>query len=126
MKCHHHKEDADGRDGNTAQPKQEPLILISTFTLPSTYPAAAPEISISSSSLSRSVCQRLRQGLLEHANSLPPDEPMILELVEWLKEHGPDYMTEMKNYVDEANSNAAVSEEGKQISNLYCLLLKGI
>ncbi|GAA6230698.1 RWD domain-containing protein 3 [Lates japonicus] len=45
---------------------------------------APPDISVSSTGLSRTQCHNIRQKLLDQAAALPP-EPMVHQLVEWLQ-----------------------------------------
>ncbi|KAK2853404.1 hypothetical protein Q5P01_006065 [Channa striata] len=52
-----------------------------SFRLPPLYPSCPPDVSVSSSALTRSQCYDIRQTLLEQAASLPP-EPMVHQLVE--------------------------------------------
>lgn len=54
------------------------------FHLPPIYPLCPPDISISSSSFSRTQCQDLRQKLLQQASALPP-EAMLHQLIESLQ-----------------------------------------
>lgn len=54
------------------------------FHLHPRYPSSPPDISVSSTSLSRSQCHNIRQKLLDQAAALPP-EPMVHQLVEWLQ-----------------------------------------
>lgn len=54
------------------------------FRLSPSYPLCPPDISVSSCSLSRSQCQDIRQTLLQHAATLPP-EAMVHQLIENLQ-----------------------------------------
>lgn len=54
------------------------------FHLPPSYPHCPPDISVSSSALSRGQCQDIRQKLLQHAAALPP-EAMVHQLIENLQ-----------------------------------------
>ncbi|CAJ1048585.1 RWD domain-containing protein 3 [Xyrichtys novacula] len=54
------------------------------FHLHPSYPSCPPDISISSTHLSRTQCLNIKQKLLDQAADLPP-EPMIHQLVEWLQ-----------------------------------------
>lgn len=54
------------------------------FHLPPRYPSCPPDISVSSTGLSKTQCHSIRQKLLDHAAALPP-EPMVHQLVEWLQ-----------------------------------------
>ncbi|XP_034536123.1 RWD domain-containing protein 3 isoform X2 [Notolabrus celidotus] len=54
------------------------------FRLHPGYPSCPPDISVSSTRLSRSQCHNIKQKLLDQAASLPP-EPMVHQLVEWLQ-----------------------------------------
>lgn len=54
------------------------------FHLHPRYPSCPPDISVSSTGLSKSQCHNIRQKLLDQAAVLPP-EPMIHQLVEWLQ-----------------------------------------
>ncbi|XP_077081605.1 RWD domain-containing protein 3 [Siphateles boraxobius] len=67
--------------------EKTPLGLI--FHISPKYPHTPPDISISSSHLSRKECHDLRQQLLDTARSLPP-EPMIHCLMLWLQENFSD------------------------------------
>lgn len=67
--------------------EKTPLGLI--FHISPNYPHTPPDISISSSHLSRKECHDLRQQLLDTARSLPP-EPMIHGLMLWLQENFSD------------------------------------
>lgn len=55
------------------------------FHLHPRYPSCPPAISVSSTGLSRTQCQNIRQKLLDQAAALPP-EPMVHTLVEWLQQ----------------------------------------
>ncbi|XP_029929399.1 RWD domain-containing protein 3 isoform X2 [Myripristis murdjan] len=57
------------------------------FRLPPGYPSCLPDISVSSSALSRGRCHHIRQKLLDQAAALP-QEPMVHQLVEWLQQSG--------------------------------------
>lgn len=70
------------------------------FHLPPSYPLCPPDISISSSALSRTQCQDIRQKLLLHAATLPP-EAMVHQLIENLQslevsESSPQAESEMR------------------------------
>ncbi|XP_051983953.1 RWD domain-containing protein 3 [Xyrauchen texanus] len=67
--------------------EKTPLSLI--FHISPDYPHTPPDISISSSHLSRKRCQHLRNSLLDRARSLPP-EPMVHGLILWLQENFSD------------------------------------
>lgn len=54
------------------------------FHLHPRYPSCPPDISVSSTGLSRTQCHNIRQKLLDQAAALPP-EPMVHQLVEWLQ-----------------------------------------
>ncbi|KAM7423535.1 hypothetical protein PAMA_000064 [Pampus argenteus] len=54
------------------------------FNLHLRYPSCPPDVSVSSTGLSRSQCRVIRQKLLDQAAALPP-EPMVHQLVEWLQ-----------------------------------------
>nr|XP_019935374.1 PREDICTED: RWD domain-containing protein 3 isoform X1 [Paralichthys olivaceus] len=54
------------------------------FHLHSSYPSCPPDISVSSTALSRTQCHNIRQKLLDQAAALPP-EPMVHQLVEWFQ-----------------------------------------
>ncbi|KAL0200434.1 hypothetical protein M9458_003621, partial [Cirrhinus mrigala] len=58
--------------------EKTPLAL--TFHICPDYPHTPPDVSITSSHLSRKQCQDLRQHLLDTARSLPP-EPMVHDLM---------------------------------------------
>ncbi|XP_060924005.1 RWD domain-containing protein 3 [Limanda limanda] len=55
------------------------------FHLHPRYPSCPPDISVSSTVLSRTQCHDIRQKLLDQAAALPA-EPMVHELVEWLQQ----------------------------------------
>ncbi|XP_070689748.1 RWD domain-containing protein 3 isoform X1 [Pempheris klunzingeri] len=55
------------------------------FHLHPRYPSCPPDISVSSTGLSRSLCHHIRQKLLDQAAALAP-EPMVHQLVEWLQQ----------------------------------------
>ncbi|KAM9860763.1 RWD domain-containing protein 3 [Aulostomus maculatus] len=61
------------------------LELSLVFHLHPGYPACPPDVSVSSSSLSRTQCHNIRRKLLERAAALPP-EPMVHQLLHWLQE----------------------------------------
>ncbi len=67
--------------------EKTPLAL--TFHICPDYPHTPPDVSITSSHLSRKQCQDLRLHLLETARSLPP-EPMVHDLMLWLQENFSD------------------------------------
>ncbi|XP_056596719.1 RWD domain-containing protein 3 isoform X1 [Triplophysa dalaica] len=67
--------------------EKTPLSLI--FHIPPDYPNNPPDISISSSHLSRKQCRDLRNSLLDTARSLPA-EPMVHDLILWLQENFSD------------------------------------
>ncbi|XP_026147433.1 RWD domain-containing protein 3 [Mastacembelus armatus] len=54
------------------------------FHLHPSYPSCPPDISVSSTKLSRSQCNNIRTDLLEQAAALAP-EPMVYQLVQWLQ-----------------------------------------
>ncbi|XP_038557527.1 RWD domain-containing protein 3 [Micropterus salmoides] len=54
------------------------------FHLHPRYPSCPPDISVSSTALSRTQCHDIRQKLLDQAAASPP-EPMVHQLVEWLQ-----------------------------------------
>ncbi|XP_033481297.1 RWD domain-containing protein 3 isoform X1 [Epinephelus lanceolatus] len=56
------------------------------FHLHPSYPSCPPAISVSSTVLSRTQCHNIRQKLLDQAAALPPEEPMVHQLVEWMQE----------------------------------------
>uniref|UniRef100_A0A673KSR0 RWD domain-containing protein 3 n=1 Tax=Sinocyclocheilus rhinocerous TaxID=307959 RepID=A0A673KSR0_9TELE len=70
-----------------------PLAL--TFHICPDYPHTPPDVSITSSRLSRKQCQDLRQHLLDTARSLPP-EPMVHDLMLWLQENFSDLIKTSK------------------------------
>ncbi|XP_036421186.1 RWD domain-containing protein 3 [Colossoma macropomum] len=67
--------------------KETPLNL--TFHLPPGYPDAPPDVSISSSELSRKQCQELKEMVVNKAHSLQA-RPMVHELVMWLQQNFSD------------------------------------
>ncbi|KAJ4923435.1 hypothetical protein JOQ06_021434 [Pogonophryne albipinna] len=80
----------DAQDGvmvqiNTSVGGERRLDVSLLFYLHPPYPLCPPAISVSSSSLSRTQCQDIRQKLLGQAAALPP-EPMVHRLVERLQE----------------------------------------
>ncbi|KAM9366365.1 RWD domain-containing protein 3 isoform 2-T3 [Symphorus nematophorus] len=54
------------------------------FHLHPHYPSCPPDISVSSTGLSRTRCHNIRQKLLDQAAALTP-EPMVHQLVQWLQ-----------------------------------------
>ncbi|KAK5936027.1 hypothetical protein CgunFtcFv8_021331 [Champsocephalus gunnari] len=80
----------DAQDGlmvqiNSSVGGERRLDVSLLFHLHPPYPLCPPAISVSSSSLSRTQCQDIRQKLLGQAAALPP-EPMVHRLVERLQE----------------------------------------
>ncbi|XP_065132176.1 RWD domain-containing protein 3 [Paramisgurnus dabryanus] len=67
--------------------EKTPLSLV--FHISPDYPNNPPDISISSSHLSRKQCHELRHSLLDKARSLPA-EPMVHGLIVWLQENFSD------------------------------------
>lgn len=59
--------------------------VILLFHMPPGYPTCPPDVSVSSPGLSRTQCHSIRQKLLDQAAALPPDEPMVHQLVECLQ-----------------------------------------
>ncbi|XP_072237131.1 RWD domain-containing protein 3 isoform X2 [Leuresthes tenuis] len=55
------------------------------FHLHPNYPSCPPDISVSSTGLSRTQCHNIRQKLLDKAAALP-SEPMVHQLVEYLQQ----------------------------------------
>ncbi|XP_053175253.1 RWD domain-containing protein 3 isoform X2 [Scomber japonicus] len=55
------------------------------FHLHPHYPSCPPDVSVSSTALSRSQCHNIKQKLLDKAAALPP-EPMLHQLVEWAQD----------------------------------------
>uniref|UniRef100_UPI0037E7CE11 RWD domain-containing protein 3 n=1 Tax=Semicossyphus pulcher TaxID=241346 RepID=UPI0037E7CE11 len=55
------------------------------FHLHPLYPSRPPEISVSSTRLSRTQCHNIRQKLVDQAAALTP-EPMVHQLVEWAQQ----------------------------------------
>ncbi|KAI4830511.1 hypothetical protein KUCAC02_002139 [Chaenocephalus aceratus] len=79
----------DAQDGlmvqiNSSVGGERRLDVSLLFHLHPPYPLCPPAISVSSSSLSRTQCQDIRQKLLGQAAALPP-EPMVHRLVERLQ-----------------------------------------
>ncbi|XP_062873019.1 RWD domain-containing protein 3 isoform X2 [Trichomycterus rosablanca] len=60
-------------------------VLDLVFHVSPEYPQTPPDISVTSSDLSRTQCQDLRKALLSEAHGLPP-EPMVHQLVTWLQQ----------------------------------------
>ncbi|XP_072547114.1 RWD domain-containing protein 3 isoform X2 [Salminus brasiliensis] len=89
--------------------KKTPLSLL--FQLPPEYPHAPPDVSVSSSELSRKQCQELREGLLSKARILQA-RPMVHELVLWLQQNFSDLLTTSAPNSLEAQSTADGSAEG--------------
>lgn len=54
------------------------------FHLPPSYPHCPPDISVSSTALSRTQCQEIKEKLLQYAAALPP-EAMVHQLIENLQ-----------------------------------------
>ncbi|XP_039979299.1 RWD domain-containing protein 3 [Xiphias gladius] len=61
------------------------LNLSLLFHLHPRYPSCPPDISVSSTGLSRTRCHIIRQKLLDQAAALPP-EPMVHQLIEGLQQ----------------------------------------
>ncbi|XP_026234330.1 RWD domain-containing protein 3 [Anabas testudineus] len=70
---------------NICVERERRLDVSLSFHLHPHYPSRPPDISVSSTGLSRSRCHNIRQKLLEQAATLPP-EPMVHQLVEFLQE----------------------------------------
>ncbi|XP_073320994.1 RWD domain-containing protein 3 isoform X2 [Pagrus major] len=69
---------------NSTVGEERRLDISLLFHLQPHYPYHPPDISVSSTGLSRTQCHNIRQQLLDQAASLPP-EPMVHQLVEWLQ-----------------------------------------
>ncbi|XP_040892471.1 RWD domain-containing protein 3 isoform X2 [Toxotes jaculatrix] len=70
---------------NSTVGRERSLNLTLLFHLHPGYPSCPPDISVSSTGLSRTQCHNIRQKLLDQAAALPP-EPMVHQLVEWLQD----------------------------------------
>ncbi|KAI3377222.1 hypothetical protein L3Q82_009140, partial [Scortum barcoo] len=70
---------------NTTVKGEKGLDVSLSFNLHPRYPSCPPNISVSSTVLSRTQCHNIRQELLDRAAALPP-EPMVHQLVEWLQQ----------------------------------------
>ncbi|XP_042336934.1 RWD domain-containing protein 3-like, partial [Plectropomus leopardus] len=70
---------------NSSAGGQRSLDVSLLFHLHPGYPSCPPAISVSSARLSRTQCLSIRQKLLDRAAALPPEQPMVHQLVEWLQ-----------------------------------------
>ncbi|XP_043075469.1 RWD domain-containing protein 3 isoform X2 [Puntigrus tetrazona] len=86
--------------------EKTPLDL--TFHVCPDYPQDPPDVSISSTRLSRKQCHDLRLHLMETARSLPP-EPMVHDLILWLQENFSDLIE--TSSCDSAENGSASTEE---------------
>ncbi|XP_042345261.1 LOW QUALITY PROTEIN: RWD domain-containing protein 3-like [Plectropomus leopardus] len=71
---------------NSSAGGQRSLDVSLLFHLHPVTPSCPPAISVSSARLSRTQCLSIRQKLLDRAAALPPEQPMVHQLVEWLQE----------------------------------------
>ncbi|KAM6942579.1 RWD domain-containing protein 3 [Xenentodon cancila] len=94
------------------------LMLSVVFSLHPDYPACPPDVSVSSTGLSRTQCHSIRQKLLDRAAALPP-EPMVHQLVEYLQEC-------VQLTQDHRADNAGVKEKEKEEEWTAVLLLDHI
>uniref|UniRef100_A0A8C6UD03 RWD domain-containing protein 3 n=1 Tax=Neogobius melanostomus TaxID=47308 RepID=A0A8C6UD03_9GOBI len=98
------------------------------FHLPPTYPLCLPDISVSSSTLSRAQCQDIRQKLLIHAVTLPR-EAMIHQLIEKLQslavsESSPGAESEITPDQDQAQWISVLSLDHIRSRSRYISLLE--
>lgn len=100
------------------------------FHLPPTYPLCLPDISVSSSALSRAQCREVKQKLLRHAATLPP-EAMVHQLIEnvqslELSESGPGAESEVRPDQDQDPSQwvSVLSLDHIRSRNRYVSLLE--
>ncbi|XP_070763575.1 RWD domain-containing protein 3 isoform X2 [Enoplosus armatus] len=99
------------------------------FHLHPRYPSRPPDISVSSTALSRTRCRDIRQKLLDQAAALPP-EPMVHRLVEWLqmteecREGEEEEEEEVKEREKEEEWTAVLSLDHIRSRNRYIGLLE--
>ncbi|XP_072033773.1 RWD domain-containing protein 3-like [Amphiura filiformis] len=93
----------------TGENNKDPVTIDITFTLPSSYPETMPDISLATNSLTREACQKLRTDLLNFAGTLEA-EPMVLMMIDWMKDHWKDYAQQMVKSCD-GNITSRESEE---------------
>ncbi len=86
-----------------------------TFTLPSAYPESIPDVSLVTNVLTRETCHKLRTDLLDYARTLEA-EPMIMILIDWIKDHWQEYVT---HTVDKCNGK--VSSQGEASKRSFCI-----
>lgn len=75
-----------------------------TYTLRSDYPNVCPELSLKSNTLSKTVCGRIRDGALAHAESLL-SRPMIMDINVWLQENISHYVEDIAESSSESAKN---------------------
>uniref|UniRef100_A0A8C5GLD5 RWD domain-containing protein 3 n=1 Tax=Gouania willdenowi TaxID=441366 RepID=A0A8C5GLD5_GOUWI len=80
---------------------QGPVVAL-LFHVPPSYPSCPPQISVSSTALSKSQCQNIRKKLLERAAALPP-QPMIHQLVQDFQQQYVQMMKESRDSVKEVH-----------------------
>lgn len=67
------------------------------FRLPLTYPKSAPDVSIRISVLSRHNHQLYNEKLQAFIRELRPEEPVIYEIIQWIKETSDSFIEEYNN-----------------------------
>lgn len=96
-----------GRDGN--------LHVGVVFHLDPAYPSSPPQVSISSTGLSKAQCHSIRQKLMSRAAELPP-EPMIHQLVEYLQQ-------ECVELTEQQKGNEKGGEENEELQEWTAVLM---
>ena len=83
--------------------EKAPLLNV-TFIINEDYPdVSPPDVSISSVQLTRDRCARLKKNLIEYAESLL-GQPMIMDLIMWVKENVNHLNVDESNNVEECDS----------------------
>lgn len=67
------------------------------FRLPLTYPKSAPDVSIRTSVLSRHNHQLYNEKLQSFIRELRPEEPVIYEIIQWIKDTSGCFIEEISN-----------------------------
>ena len=70
-----------------------PFSVTVTVTVKVTYPESVPEVSISSSELTRNQALRMKEDLMEYAHSMK-GAPMLLDISLWIRENVAQYASD--------------------------------
>lgn len=88
------------------------------FRLPHIYPASSPDVSIRSPFLSRLHHQRFNEAICHFIGELKPDEPVIFEIVQWIKDNADTYIEQ--SIQDNAENNLSAPSSSSTRNVTFC------